>query len=100
MRAMTTFEWDPIKAQSNLSKHGVAFEDAVLVWQDPFYVTYPDRMVDHELRYHAVGVVGLVTFLLVVHIYVEGNDEHVRIVSARRATPQERKIYEQDLPDS
>ncbi len=95
---MTDFEWDPDKARSNLRKHGVAFEDAELVWKDPFHVVYLDRIVDQEPRYHAVGVVGLVTVLLVVHIYVEGDDEHVRIVSARRATPWERGIYEQDLP--
>ncbi|MBU4435036.1 MAG: BrnT family toxin [Alphaproteobacteria bacterium] len=94
---MATFEWDPAKARSNLAKHGVAFDDARLVWEDPLHVVYPDRVVDGEQRWHAVGVLGLVTVLLVVHIYVGDIDtERVRIVSARKATPWERKIYEQD----
>jgi uncharacterized DUF497 family protein len=94
---MATFEWDHDKARSNLSKHGVAFKDALVVWSDPLHVVYPDRIVDGEQRWHAVGVVGLVTVLLVVHIYIgDADDEHVRIISARKATPWERKIYDQD----
>jgi len=94
---MPIFEWDPEKAKSNFSKHGVAFEDATMVWTDPLHVIYPDRVVDYEQRWHAVGVVGLVTVLLVVHIYVgDAGAERVRIISARKATPWERKVYEQD----
>jgi len=97
MRVMAIFEWDSEKARSNLSKHGVAFEDASLVWDDPLHVVYPDQVVDHEQRWHAVGVVGLVTVLLVVHIYVGETDaERVRVISARKATPWERKIYERE----
>ncbi|MDB5455586.1 MAG: BrnT family toxin [Caulobacter sp.] len=97
---MATFDWDPDKARSNLAKHGVSFDDATLVWADPFHVVYPERIVDHEQRWHAVGVVGLVTVLLVVHIYADAaRAERIRIISARRATPWERKIYEQDYPD-
>lgn len=47
---MTNFEWDPDKARSNLRKHGVAFEDAELVWKDPFHIVYLDRIVDQEPR--------------------------------------------------
>lgn len=94
---MTIFEWDPDKARSNLAKHGVAFDDAQLVWADPRNVVYPDRIIDGEQRWHAVGIVGLVTVLLVVHIYIGETDaERVRIISARKATPWERKIYAQD----
>jgi uncharacterized DUF497 family protein len=97
MHAMAIFEWDAEKARSNLSKHGVAFDDAKLVWLDPLHVVYPDQVVDHEQRWHAVGVVGLVTVLLVVHIYVDEADaERVRVISARKATPWERKIYERE----
>lgn len=94
---MVIFEWDAEKARSNLANHGVAFDDAKLVWADPLNVVYPDRFIDGEQRWHAVGVVGFVTVLLVVHIYIGGTDaERVRIISARKATPWERKIYEQD----
>jgi uncharacterized DUF497 family protein len=94
---MAIFEWDPDKARSNLAKHGVAFDDAELVWADPLNIVYPDRIIDGEQRWHAVGIVGLVTVLLVVHIYIDETDaERVRIISARKATPWERKIYAQD----
>ena len=94
---MPIFDWDAEKARINLAKHGVAFEDATVAWSDPLHVIYPDRVVDHEQRWHAVGVVGVVTVLLVVHIYIgDANTERVRIISARKATPWERKIYEQD----
>jgi uncharacterized DUF497 family protein len=96
---MPIFDWDAEKARTNASKHGVAFEDATAVWSDPFHVIYPDSVADHEQRWHAVGVVGVVTVLLVVHIYIgEAGAERVRIISARKATPWERKIYEQDNP--
>ncbi|HQR90862.1 MAG: hypothetical protein B7Z44_02570 [Caulobacter sp. 12-67-6] len=94
---MVIFEWGAQKARSNPANHGVAFDDAKLVWADPLNVVYPDRFIDGEQRWHAVGVVGFVTVLLVVHIYIGGTDaERVRIISARKATPWERKIYEQD----
>lgn len=94
---MTHFEWDPLKARANLAKHGVPFDEAARVWDDPDYVVYPDAVVDHEQRWHAIGRVGLVTLLLVVHIYRGPPDnERVRIISARKATPRERRIYDSE----
>lgn len=94
---MTEFEWDAQKARVNLAKHGVSFEEARAVWDDPDYVVYPEQVVDQEQRWHAIGRVGLVTVLLVVHIYRgDHEDERVRIISARRATPRERRIYESE----
>jgi len=94
---MPIFDWDAEKARTNLSKHGVSFEDAAVVWSDPLHVIYPDRVIDYQQRWHAVGVVGVVTMLLVVHIYIgDAGTERVRIISARKATPWERKVYEQD----
>ncbi len=94
---MAHFEWDPQKARTNLAKHGVSFEEARRVWADPDYVVYPEQVVDREQRWHAIGRVGLATLLLVVHIYRDPpGDEHVRIISARRATPRERRIYEDE----
>lgn len=52
------FEWDDGKAASNLVKHGVSFELAREVWNDPLYVVLPDRVEGGERRWHAIGIVG------------------------------------------
>ena len=91
------FEWNPEKARKNLAKHGVAFEDAEAVWDDPLHVIVPDRIEDGEQRWHAIGIVGPVVILVVVHTYPDVNDEErVRIIGARKATSHERKRYEQE----
>lgn len=91
-----TFEWDPEKARRNRIKHLVSFELAREVWDDPLHVIVPDRVVDGEERWHAVGMVGAVVLLVVVHTYPRmNNDSVVRIVGARKATKQERQRYEQ-----
>jgi uncharacterized DUF497 family protein len=78
------FEWDPAKAQSNLAKHGVSFELAARVWDDPLHVVLFDRFEDGEHRWHAVGLVGEVVLLVVVHTYPDADDEErVRIIGAR-----------------
>lgn len=91
------FEWDREKAASNLGKHGVSFELAREVWRDPLHAMVPDRVEGHEQRWHAIGMVGAMVVLVVVHSYPEPNDEApVRIISARKATSHERKRYEQE----
>lgn len=93
---MSGFEWDPEKARSNLAKHGIAFEEAKRVWDDPELVVYVDRVIDNEQRWRAVGIIDLETVLFVVFVYRGPLDEErVRIISARRATPRERKDYAQ-----
>lgn len=93
------FEWNPAKAVSNLSKHGVSFELAQEVWDDPLHVILPDRLEDGEQRWHALGLVGSVTILVVVHTYPVPDDEDlVRIIGARKATAQERKRYDNESP--
>ncbi|MDT8316235.1 BrnT family toxin [Roseomonas mucosa] len=91
---MPAFEWDPEKARINLGKHGVAFEDAVLVWSDPLHLVRFDRREGGEERWHALGMAGGVVLLLVVHTYPGGEEDRVRLVSARRATRAERRAYE------
>lgn len=89
------FEWDPAKARSNLAKHGVSFELACRVWDDPLHVIVPDRVVDGEQRWHAIGMVGNVTVLVVVHSWPRGEEINLaRIIGARKATPHERRRYE------
>ncbi len=91
------FEWDEEKAGRNLAKHGVPFELAQLAFEDPLYLLVPDRFDDGEQRWHAIGMVGPVAILLVVHTYPDPADEFlVRIIGARRATPYERRRYEQE----
>ncbi|MGE7419044.1 BrnT family toxin [Methylobacterium tarhaniae] len=91
------FEWDPAKARSNIAKHGVSFDAAMAVWDDPLHVIVPDRIEAGEQRWHALGMVGAVTILVVVHTYPDPNGDYIiRIIGARRATIHERRRYEQD----
>jgi len=91
------FEWDSEKNWINQQKHGgIAFESAALVFNDPQVVFRKDRIVTGEQRWHAIGAVEGVV-LLVVHVYrtesENGDEETVRIISAREASKRERRIY-------
>jgi uncharacterized protein len=88
------YEWDKNKSSANLSKHGVSFEEAKTVFNDPLYVDFydPDHSYD-EHRYILVGKSAQGRLLLVS--YTERNNTF-RLISAREATPSERKAYEQD----
>lgn len=92
------FEWDPDKAASNLRKHRVSFETAARVFADPFAVVEQDRIENGEQRWQTLGVVEGYLLLLVAHTVRDDEDgtECVRIISARRAEPKERKRYEQN----
>ena len=85
------FEWDPEKANSNVAKHGIDFEEAVEVFFDPFYQG-GEVSVDGERRDFILGYSLTQRMLLVV--YTE-RGRHTRIISARPATRQERKLYEE-----
>ena len=96
------FEWDSQKNRINQLKHGgIAFEIAALVFDDPQAMFRKDRIVAGEQRWHAIGAVqGAV--LLVVHVYrmedENGEEETIRIISAREANKRERGIYvQQDI---
>jgi len=91
---MLTFEWDENKAESNLRKHHVSFLDAQTVFYDPRSITIydPDHSED-ETRFIDIGMSGRSVILVVV--YTERADS-IRIISARRASVAERKIYEQE----
>jgi uncharacterized DUF497 family protein len=87
------FRWDPAKAEANRLKHGVALHDAATGFQDPLATTFPDP--DHSLgesRYVTVGMGETGCLLVVAH--TEEEDE-IRIISARCATPRERRFYEE-----
>lgn len=88
------FQWDRAKDRRNLAKHGMNFETAMLVFEDPHQLSVQDRIVDGEERWQTFGVIkGLV--LMVAHTWWEEDGEEViRIISARSATAHERRIYE------
>ena len=91
------FEWDDRKAASNLAKHGVSFELARSVWNDPLHAILPDSVERGEQRWHAIGMIGAIVVVVVVHTYPDFDDEErVRIIGARKATAHERKRYAQD----
>ena len=92
----TRFEWDDAKAKSNLRKHGVAFEDAIFTFTDPFALMQQDRFEGGERRWQTLGMVGGYLVLLVAHTVGAEADgtEVIRIISARAADRKERKRYE------
>lgn len=88
------FEWDRNKAAANLAKHGVSFDEAKTVFNDPLYIDFYDpNHFDEEHRYIRIGM-SLQSRLLLV-AYTERGDV-VRLISAREATRAERKSYEQN----
>jgi uncharacterized DUF497 family protein len=104
------FDWDEDKNRINTAKHGVSFELASLVFEDPFLKTVPDSF-EEEARWRTFGMVeGSVIVLVVIHTWIEedvqvheegeeGREEVVRIISARRATRQERESYEESFTE-
>lgn len=90
------FEWDEKKSRRNRRKHGVSFEIAQEVFRDPFCLTIADQVVGDEERFWTLGRLENLTILLVVHtVHQEHGEEVVRLISARKATPRERKFYEE-----
>lgn len=89
------FEWNDEKAQRNLAKHGVSFAEAATVFDDPFCLIMddPNHSVD-EARFLLLGYSAVHRLLLVVHC---DRDRSIRIISARPATPFERRCYEQGM---
>ncbi|WP_208866542.1 BrnT family toxin [Mesorhizobium sanjuanii] len=93
------FEWDAEKAASNLRKHGVSFEVATGVFLDPFALTIQDRVEEGEYRWQTIGVVDGTFVLLIAHADREEDGiDVIRIISARQATPKERRSYGQNRP--
>lgn len=90
------FSWDDAKNLSNQQKHGISFELAKLAFNDPLHLTRQDRIENGEQRWQTIGMVEGVILILVAHTWLDSDDgeEHIRIISARRTTKQERKIYE------
>ncbi len=88
------FVWDEEKNRRNRAKHKVSFETAALVFDDPNALNIQDRFIEGEERWQTLGLVGGIVVLLVAHTVCEEDEEEiVRIISARKATSHERRIY-------
>ena len=89
-----TFEWDEEKSKSNFRKHKVSFEEARTVFYDPLSITIadPKHSID-EHRYIDIGLSSNERILVVVYTEQRTN---IRIISCRKATKLERRMYEED----
>jgi uncharacterized protein len=95
------FEWDPIKAEGNFTKHGVSFEEAATAFDDPVGLSGVDLQHSAvEGRYRWIGQSAASRILMVVYtMRREGDDDDktaIRIISARRANRKERQAYAAD----
>ncbi len=87
------FEWDTNKAEANLSKHGISFEEAMSVFGDSLSLTVPDPLHSvGEERLLLLGYSDRNRLVVVVHTEIR---ERLRIISARLATKRERENYEE-----
>lgn len=91
---MLRFTWDPAKAEWNLRKHGISFDEARTVFGDPLNadMSDPDHS-ENELRFVTIGKSEKNQLLVVV--YAEPEPDWIHIISARRTTPSERRKYEE-----
>lgn len=85
------YQWNQSKATANLREHGINFADAVSVFSDDLAITIPDERFDEE-RFVTIGLDGFGRVLVVVYTL---RGEEIRIISARKATRQERRQYKE-----
>lgn len=91
------FEWDPAKALSNLTNHAVSFEEAATVLLDPLALTVFDSgHSDEEDRWFTIGQSSSGSLVVLVHTFesISSTRARVRLTSARKPTPNERRSYE------
>ena len=88
-----TFAWDDRKNQENQSKHGISFEEATTIFADENarLINDPEHSQSED-RFILLGFSAKLRILVVVHAYRQ-DEKEVRIISARKATPKERKQY-------
>jgi uncharacterized DUF497 family protein len=84
-------QWDPVKARANLRDHGVRFADAVTALEDEKAISVRDDRAAEE-RWVTIGIDSLARVLVVVYTW---RGEQIRMISARPATPRERRQYEE-----
>jgi len=86
--------WDPNKAEINFKKHKIRFSDAEMVLYDPFAMTLEEHVVATEQRFVTIGYDAVGRIIAVVYSY---RADTIRLISARKATPKERKQYEKGI---
>jgi uncharacterized DUF497 family protein len=93
------FQWDPAKALYNSRKHGITFDQAATVFMDALALTvYDEANSQAEDRWFTLGHDANGRLLAIAHTYdaAQANNVRVRIISARHATKQERRSYEDE----
>jgi len=88
------FEWDQNKAESNLAKYDVSFEEAMTVFADPLARIFPDE--DHSVDEKREIIIGHSTHQQLILVDFTATEDRVRIISARKTTRRERKDYEEN----
>jgi uncharacterized DUF497 family protein len=94
MRSKLRFEWNAQKAASNIRKHGIGFEVAKLIFEDPLMYESTEEDEHGEIRWRAIGEVGGKLLFVSYASFEEGGIEVYRLISARKASRQERRAYE------
>jgi len=92
------FEWNPNKAKSNILKHKISFEDATSVFKDKNAISiYDEKHSLKEDRWITIGLDIKTRILVVIHTYITINKDNynIRVISARKATKQEKTIYQE-----
>ena len=92
------FDWDLAKAASNLAKHRVCFDEAMTVFLDPLALSRLDEAHgSDEERWVTIGLSRAINLIVVVHTYIEIDEQqvYIRIISARRPTKNEKRQYEE-----
>jgi len=90
------FEWDKVKNALNIQNHGISFEQAKEVFNDPLHISKLDYRFNYfEERWITLGATSKAKLIVVAHmLFDENNEEIIRIISARKANVKEVKIYE------
>ena len=87
---MILFEYDENKSQINQSKHGINFNDAQLLWDDPELVEIPAKNAGNEIRFLVIGLINLKHWSAIITY----RDKSIRIISVRRSRIEEVNFYE------
>ena len=87
-----TFEWDEEKSKRNVRKHGVAFEEAKTVFNDPFAITIGDP--DHSLSEERFLDIGMSAKGRISIVWYTGRRDNIRVIGCRKAAQSERRTYE------
>jgi len=91
------FDWDPDKDRTNLAKHGISFSEAREIFEDPLHLSYMDYRYSYfEERWISIGQTRKMNIVVVANLFFTADGEEIiRIISAREATQNERRQYEE-----